>query len=195
MTRLSRFWAPVARRLPRIERLVVFASPATRSGEHAIRALGFDLREMSESTLEQLTGLRQRHQIDPLRAMLREGLRGWCAMMDGRVAGYAFLAVAADVPRRFGGVWLYPGEMAIVSLFVASKFRGRGLGGAFHVELVAMAAREAGSTTNIAWTADYNVASRRMLGRLGCTPIGTITRLIVWFRPLVSIYRGTPPTR
>lgn len=188
-------WASLLRRLPHLERLLIYTAPATAEGLDAVVSLGFSLENATPAHLTMLESVRRRHQVDPLRALMRRGLRGWFAMDDGRFAGHAFLAVARDRRERFGGVWLHPGEMAIVSLYVDPSARGRGLGGALHRQLVANAVRDVGSTTNIAWTADYNLASQRMLIKHGCRQVGTIDRLIVWYRPLVSIYRGAPPRR
>jgi GNAT superfamily N-acetyltransferase len=187
--------AAVLRRLPKVERLYVYKAPVSAEGLDAVTSRGFELIDASDDLLDLLEGVRQRHQVDPLRALLKRGVPGWFAMKDGRFAGHAFLVASRDAPERFGGVWLYPGEMAITSLFVAPAFRGAGLGGALHRQLVAEAVRAYGSFSNIAWTADYNLASQRMLARHGCVRIGTLTRLIAWYRPLVSTYRGAPPRR
>jgi len=174
----------------------VYQAVATSAGARAVQDLGFTLVSATPELLSGIEGsVRQPHQVDPLRALLRRGVPGWFALKDGAFAGHAFLAFARHERERFGGVWLYPGEMAITQLFVAPAFRGGGLGGALHVQLVANAVRDYASTTNIAWTADYNIASQRMLARHGCTRIGTIDRWLFWHRPLLSTYRGQPPRR
>ncbi len=188
-------FAPIVRRLPKIERLYVYEAPVSAEGLDAVTSRGFELLPASDALLDMLDGTRKRHQVDPLRALLKRGVRGWFALREDRFAGHAFLVAARDRPERFGGVRLYPGEMAITSLFVAPAFRGAGLGGALHRQLVAEAVRAYGSVSNIAWTADYNLASQRMLARHGCVRIGTLDRLIVWHRPIVSRYRGNPPRR
>lgn len=186
----------VTRRLPHLERLVVHVTPIGEGGLEAVQNAGFVLSEATHEALDRLLpGVRKPHQIEPLHALLRRGIRGWIATADGQFAGHAFLVSATDRPIRFGGVRLYPGEMAITAMFVNPVFRGRGLGAALHRQLEAIAVRDDGARVNVAWTADYNVASRRMLARLGCQPVGTIRRLIVWHRPLVSVYRGAPPRR
>ncbi len=185
----------IVRRLPKIERLFVYKAPVSADGLDAVASRGFDLQPASEALLDMLGGVRQRHQVDPLRALVARGVPGWFALTDGQFAGHAFLVAARERPERFGGVRLYPGEMAITALFVAPAFRGAGLGGALHRQLVAEAVRAYGSVSNIAWTADYNVASQRMLLRHGCVQIGTLDRLVIWHRPVVSRYRGDPPRR
>lgn len=187
--------AQVIRRLPKLERLYVYRAPVSAEGLDAVASRGFELLPATDASLDLLRGVRQRHQVDPLRALLKRGVPGWFALKDGQFAGHAFLVASRESPERFGGVRLYPGEMAITSLFVAPAFRGAGLGGALHAQLVAEAVRAYGSVANIAWTADYNVASQRMLARHGCVRIGTIDRLIVWYRPVASVYRGAPPRR
>src|SRR5690606_24870197 len=143
MSGASGLWAAVARRRPHLERLIVHVTPIGEGGLDAVAHAGFDLSEATHDSLDRLLrGVRKAHQIPPLHALLRRGIRGWIATSGGQFAGHAFLVSSTDRPLRFGGVRLYPGEMAITAMFVNPVFRGRGLGAALHRQLEAIAVRD-----------------------------------------------------
>lgn len=180
----------VVGRLPHVETMAVFERETASEGRGAIGRLGFDLVEMSPSTLGTISPFRRRDQVNLVRRHLETGGRGWWASRDGEVAAYACLVVPPLRPERHRYLLVYPGEASGILMFTRPEFRGLGLGRGFLQELGGIACIEHGAQTMVGWTASHNRASCRMHLSAGFAPAGTVDVLIVWYRPVKTWTRG-----
>jgi predicted GNAT family acetyltransferase len=171
--RLSGVWGP-AREVRANQPLLVADAPAPIPADPRVRlvrptevdrlfpaAVAMYTEEVGASPVAEDGGRSYRRRVDEL---VRAG-RAYARMVDGEVVFKAELAVVTRRTAQVQGVW------------VAPRWRGRGLAAAAMAAVVADALRRVAPTVSL-YVNDYNVAARRVYARCGFRPVGTFATVL-----------------
>ena len=192
---VARIVAAVRRRLPRLKRFVVFSGAATDEFAGAMRRKGIELAEIDLNNVERALDFRSTDVVEQLRTWLERGARGWFAVRNGDVLGYAFIASANGKSRTVRHLRLHPGEAAGILFYTRRRFRKTGVGPAFLQEILARAAAIDGIDRVVVWTVPAKQRWARALARYGLDFESSVLILEVGGRSILRMTKGSSVTR
>ncbi|MDH5134405.1 MULTISPECIES: GNAT family N-acetyltransferase [unclassified Microbacterium] len=151
-----------------------------------------ELRPITFDNVSQVERLRNASVAAAFRRFLDSGRFGVFAMVDGIVAGHAWVTPPADDPQVVNTyAKVAAGESLVHYCYVAPEQRGRGLYAQMLHETTAWA-REHGATRVTVDTSVDNTASQKGIQRAGFTEVEPTTSVVIG-RRLFYIRRGDRP--
>jgi len=106
----------------------------------------------------------------------------WLAKLDGKLAGYGWTIQGKTIEPHFFPI--QHDEVHVFDFFMFPKFRGRGLNGAFVMDILMRLSGEGIRRAHLE-TAAWNKSAIRHLRKTSFTPFATAIKLCVFGHPIV----------